>query len=392
SKLTEWILDEASNTLYGISKDDKALFFMNAKTLNIEKSISFTSNPTDIIKDGSNLYIALDDINQIAVVDMATRKTTKTLYTSSDPYRIVKNGDKLYYTERDQWCNIYEYDVVKNIDKILPIGTLYNPDLAINKEKNILYIGESGLSGSNMVYYSITDNKIISKSNYNNGYGFSYPERSILFDGINVFYAGRNFKDDNATTILGKYSDDTIIYTTDEFVFTKKSIYNKKDYSLISNFDFELNLAAQSSKYDMYFYNEQNKVVLKVEPDTTAPVVEGVKNEGIYYANVTIRFNEGTGTLDGKAFTSGDKVTAIGLHTLEVVDDSGNITVVRFTISDYKKEDVNKDGIVDMIDMSMVSIDYDKTNKDSNWNDSLDINTDGIIDIFDIVLVSKNIE
>ena len=36
-------------------------------------------------------------------------------------------------------------------------GSLSQPDIAINKEKNLLYIGESGSSGSDMIYYSVIE-------------------------------------------------------------------------------------------------------------------------------------------------------------------------------------------------------------------------------------------
>ncbi|WP_317973060.1 cadherin domain-containing protein, partial [Paenibacillus sp. CCS19] len=67
--------------------------------------------------------------------------------------------------------------------------------------------------------------------------------------------------------------------------------------------------------------------------DTTAPIVTGVTEGGLYGADLTIAFNEGTGDLDGgTAFASGSKVTTEGAHTLTVTDEAGNKTIVHFTI------------------------------------------------------------
>ncbi|MES9683445.1 hypothetical protein ABWK22_11090, partial [Gottfriedia acidiceleris] len=176
SKLTKWVLDEPTQILYGISTDDKSLLFINSQTLNLEKVINFACNPTDIIKDNGKLYVALDDANQIAVIDMASRTKVDTLYTTSDPYLIAKDGDKIYYAERDQWCDVFAYNLQTNIDQILPISTQYEPALAINTDNHILYIGESGLSDSHLIYYSTTDNKVIGTSNW-----FPSPRRSISF-------------------------------------------------------------------------------------------------------------------------------------------------------------------------------------------------------------------
>lgn len=76
-----------------------------------------------------------------------------------------------------------------------------------------------------------------------------------------------------------------------------------------------------------------NKSVTTVKVlDKIAPVVSGVINNGIYNKNVTVKFNEGTATLDGKAFRSGTLVTTEGVHTLVVTDAAGNKTIVKFTI------------------------------------------------------------
>ncbi|MBV7505701.1 bifunctional 2',3'-cyclic-nucleotide 2'-phosphodiesterase/3'-nucleotidase [Bacillus sp. sid0103] len=66
--------------------------------------------------------------------------------------------------------------------------------------------------------------------------------------------------------------------------------------------------------------------------DKIAPVVSGVVNNGLYNKNVTVSFNEGTATLDGKAFKTGTLVATEGVHTLVVTDAAKNVTTVKFTI------------------------------------------------------------
>jgi alpha-tubulin suppressor-like RCC1 family protein len=70
--------------------------------------------------------------------------------------------------------------------------------------------------------------------------------------------------------------------------------------------------------------------------DTTDPVVSGVIADKMYEkgTEVTITFNEGTGTLNGEVFESGSMVSESGEYTLVVTDASGNITTTTFTIED----------------------------------------------------------
>ncbi|MDF2885219.1 MAG: hypothetical protein K0R54_5791, partial [Clostridiaceae bacterium] len=273
SKLIQWVLNESTNTLYGISKDDKALFFINAETLNLEKSLIFPCSPTDIIQDGGNLYIALDDANEIVIVDMASRAITETLYTTSDPYRIVKDGDKIYYAQRDQWCNIYQYDLTARTDEKIPVNSVQEPDLAINTTDHILYIGESGLSGSNMTYYSTTDNKVIGKTNYDGGYGFPYPGRYTIFDGEKVYYAGFAFDRHIPARILGSFGDEDIIFAKYGSAFTKTSLYDSETYSLIMYFRSDFNLIEISDNNVSFFYHEADNSIVRVDPTKMSQVL-----------------------------------------------------------------------------------------------------------------------
>lgn len=58
-------------------------------------------------------------------------------------------------------------------------------------------------------------------------------------------------------------------------------------------------------------------------------------------------------------------------------------------ILEFMKEDINKDGKVNIEDLSIVASKYNKVNGDIEFIERCDINKDGIIDLFDLVYVSK---
>ncbi|MDP4144000.1 MAG: IPT/TIG domain-containing protein [Bacillota bacterium] len=446
SSLTQWVLDEATNTIYGISNENKALFFINATTLNLEKSITFTSEPTDIIIEKGKLYISLDDANQIAIVDMLSREITGTLYTSSDPYRIVIDGNKLYYAERDQWCDIYEYDLITNTDKTLAIDTTYYPDLAINTDKHILYIGESESTGSNMIYYSTTYNKVIGTTNYNNGNGFLTTERYTLFDGEQVYFAGRDFDPVDPTHILGSYGGD-IIFAKYGLAFTNTAVYNSYTNALIADFGVQLDLVEFSNRTDFYIYNKQSKSILKIEPTAAPPVINSVSpNTGlvkggtvvnitgtgftgateVYFDNnlgTNLKVNSDTsitvtspiasniGTADivivgpngTNVISNSDRFTYTGL-TVNVTATNGSIAgllqgynygaTVTLTASATEGYTFRNwtDKLGNVLSTNQVYNFTIKDNVDINANfiDNCDINSDGKVDILDLASVAKN--
>ncbi|MET3193316.1 Ig-like domain-containing protein [Gottfriedia sp. OAE603] len=63
-----------------------------------------------------------------------------------------------------------------------------------------------------------------------------------------------------------------------------------------------------------------------------SPVVSGVTDGKSYGKAVTVRFNEGTATLNGKAFANGGVVNKADSYTLIVRDAAGKTTTVKFTI------------------------------------------------------------
>ena len=87
--------------------------------------------------------------------------------------------------------------------------------------------------------------------------------------------------------------------------------------------------------------------------DTSAPIVTGVNNNGVYDSKSGekyIYFDKGNGALNGTLFISGGGISKTGSYTLVVT--ANNITTVNFTYIKYG--DVTGDGAVDIIDLVLL--------------------------------------
>ncbi len=62
------------------------------------------------------------------------------------------------------------------------------------------------------------------------------------------------------------------------------------------------------------------------------PLVRGVSSGGLYNTNKVITFDQGSATLNGEPFKSGDTVSDEGTHTLVVTGRENKVTTVVFTI------------------------------------------------------------
>ncbi|MBD7915641.1 M6 family metalloprotease domain-containing protein [Clostridium sp. Sa3CUN1] len=85
-----------------------------------------------------------------------------------------------------------------------------------------------------------------------------------------------------------------------------------------------------------------------------------------------------------------------GVGYIGYIDTDGLIEVKNRTLnkvtSEYEAEDVDKNGTVDILDLSKVALKYNVDSNSDSFEEDLDINKDNIIDIFDLVLISKKIE
>lgn len=72
--------------------------------------------------------------------------------------------------------------------------------------------------------------------------------------------------------------------------------------------------------------------------DTIAPIISGVADGTTYNTDVAPMFNEGTATLNGASFSSGEEISTNGDYTLTVTDAAGNSTTVRFTVKKFSTD------------------------------------------------------
>lgn len=83
--------------------------------------------------------------------------------------------------------------------------------------------------------------------------------------------------------------------------------------------------------YTLAVTNSMGTTTIQFTVDTHPPIVTGVTQNGVYTISPVITFNEGTATLSGFPFKSGDTVQTEGEHVLIVTDRVGNTTTVQFS-------------------------------------------------------------
>lgn len=96
--------------------------------------------------------------------------------------------------------------------------------------------------------------------------------------------------------------------------------------------------------YTLVVTNSIGSTTVHFSIDTTAPVVSGVTDNGKYNESPTITFNEGTATLNGSPFSSGETVQSEGEYALIVTDSAGNTTSLHFSFYTPRTINFNSNG------------------------------------------------
>lgn len=252
--------------------------------------------------------------------------------------------------------------------------------------------------------------------NYNNLFGIGAidfaPDGALKFetpsDSVREFtknYISSGYSNPDDYRYYGGYLGNKALganvkYASDPFWGEKAAQYVFSIELYLSNGD--LNNLKDYNGYQLAMYSGENQVISKsgnllynINPtvsgfggysgNVVALVYEEENSNGKYEV-----FPEVNSPINGNGYSSYD-----GIYdwNARAYINSSNAKLINKAessfIPGYKKEDVNKDDVIDIEDISELALKYNISKDNNIFLSRLDINLDGIIDIFDMVYVSK---
>ncbi|OCT16937.1 hypothetical protein A8709_16835 [Paenibacillus pectinilyticus] len=255
--ISDWIADWNTGYLYAVSSSTNKLYFIRASDLTIQKELAVGSQPVSIARNGNTLFIALSGSTLIQQVDLTTQSLGPSLPINVKPTSVAVTSDYLFYGT-SSWDN-YSYNRSNgNIEKIS--SNHYQAVFTADESTNTLYIGETGLSSSKLSAYNYLTNTILSSSTY-----FEFPNRKIIFDGQNVFYAGSKLNGSNLKEINGAYKrygdysylDSKILDINGKFLLTSQSIFNIDTGVKLADLPYEISYGLLDNDGTAYVYDSK---------------------------------------------------------------------------------------------------------------------------------------
>ena len=242
--------------IYVITSGNNRLVVIDSNTMMPVSNTPLSGVPAEINLIGDEIYISLPDLCRIDVFSKSKLTKKSSLNFEHEVSSFCIDGKYIYYSEHSQHCAVYKKNLNTNqLTKIIPDRgyTFYQPKLYLNKQDNILYIGESGLTGSSLFYYDATTLQLKSMFRKND-YGIMNHTREIFHIGNEIFWGNYRFSDTQAQIVgrYGKADYGSVNFASKEIVSTFEGLFLTDTYECIINyfdagFEFEYILVTESN-------------------------------------------------------------------------------------------------------------------------------------------------
>jgi hypothetical protein len=246
-----------NDLIYVITSGNNRLVVIDSKNMTPVSNVPLPGEPAEMNLIGDEIYISMPDLCRIDVFAKADLTKTSSLYFDYEVSSFCVDGDYIYYSTHDQHCTVFKKNMTTG-EQIQIGGSFYQPKVYLNKEDNILYIGETGSTGSTLFYYDATTLQLKSFFKKNN-YGIMNHTRDIFQVGDEIFWGNYCFSDLDAKQIVSRYGTSyygSVNFASKEVISTFEGLFLTDTCECIidyfdAGFKFEYLLVTDS--YNIFF-------------------------------------------------------------------------------------------------------------------------------------------
>ena len=276
TQVQKMIVDPNRPFIYAVDRFNNSLLFIDTDQGMLTKTIAVDSNPSDldISLDGEKLYIANFGSTQIDVVDLNTQEIDFSFMVDPDvdfwggnPYRITLLTDnRLAYTSEDQWNSIKIVDATTGVH-IVVSDNIYQANLFTDLAGSVLYVGESGNTGSKVTKYDVSANTFNEVEQSTSG---SAWDRNcfITKNGEFIFFKKQKLLASNLQSSLGSFSSEIFAANKDgSIALGEEQYYNGSNFSILGFLPIASKIMAADPNDDIfYIYNYATSSIVVFTP------------------------------------------------------------------------------------------------------------------------------
>jgi DNA-binding beta-propeller fold protein YncE len=270
------MVDPTRPYLYALDKVNNELLFINLENAAVEKTMFIGSSPValDIDELNDELFVANFGSTQISVVDLETQELSRTLFVDTsqgtwegNPYRLAVTADNtLAFTSEDQWNNIKLVNAT-NGGSIAAEGSIYEPGLAASPDGTILFVGESGSTGSSLHRFNVSATALTEVDESGDAGGYGSRAVFVTKDGQYVYYAGQKYLANNLKSVLGKFSEPIFAASADgSAAIGKTNVFDGTTFAIRSPLAVSTTVLAMSNDDTRVYLYDVNSSRIYIQP------------------------------------------------------------------------------------------------------------------------------
>ena len=250
-----------NDLIYVITRGNNRLVVIDSENMTPIYNVSLAAAPSEMNFEGDKIYISLPDLCRIDVFNKADCTKESSISFDHEIASFSLDGDYIYYSQKSAHCKVYKKNL--STGELINVRTenIYSfsePKVYLNREDRILYVGESGSSGSKLYYFD-ADTLALKSVFAKNDYGMWNHTRELFHMGDEIFWAGYRLSDTNAKELIGRYGPQdygSITFVSPELVSTHNGLFLTDTYECIidyfdAGFRFEYILVTDS--YNVFF-------------------------------------------------------------------------------------------------------------------------------------------
>ena len=227
--VTDWFTE--NDLVYTVFRNVNRYVVFDTRNGEIIMDKPLSGRPGKIRKYESELWIAFPDLQCIKIYNIENFSLKNTIQVKKSVHAFDVYQDYLFFAEDDQHVQVFRYNL-KNGDMV-NIGstawaTFYEADILVNDEHGLVYIGESGSSGSVLYCYDMETLEL--KSKYKKGnHGYTNWRRRIYLLNDKIYWGEFQLNALDVSQVEAQYTGTYggMIHVDEYFVVTTSGIYLK---------------------------------------------------------------------------------------------------------------------------------------------------------------------
>lgn len=213
------------------------LVVLDTNTGELLCNLDLPDEPGDLKRYGDEMWISFPYMSQIRKYDIRTYEFKETLDIGMEVSSFDVYGDYLFFATHRQFTRVFRYNIKTGKSDII-VG-LFEADLMVNAENNLIYVSESAITASHVYCYDIDTLEM--RGTYGSGSNqyCNNARRAVFYDG-SVYWGKFKFKKD-MSVIEQRYDtgvDAGMLHVDNKYVVTEMGIFLRNTGECID----ELNL------------------------------------------------------------------------------------------------------------------------------------------------------